>query len=325
LRIRALQSRDVRAPNLSELFSAGQVANVTTTDPFTNSSQQVQQVNQGNVNLKPERSTNTQLGVVFQPGWLPGFSTSVDYYRVYIASQISTGLSPVNLCFQGIKQFCQNIVTNPPGGDPTLANSVWSQIVIQAFNVASTVTDGFNFESSYQFDLNDLDIPGDFTLRALATHVSKFITIPGVPGTIPTDAAGGNSGFGNPNITTPHWKILGVQTYTAANWSVTLTENWISPGKLNPAAIECTTGCPVPTTNVPTISYNRVPGVFYLAVGGTYNLSAGWQAYFKIDNVADKAPPPNYGGALNLFEDGVNTSLYDDIGRMFHVGLRLKM
>jgi iron complex outermembrane receptor protein len=326
LRLRALQSRDVRAPNLSELFSAGQVANVTTTDPFTNGSQQVQQVNEGNVNLKPERSTNTQLGVVYQPSWFPGFSSSIDYYRVYIAGQISTGLSPVSLCFEGIKSFCPFIITNPPGGDPTLPNAVWSQIVIQAYNVASTVTDGFNIESSYQFDLEDLlDLPGNFTIRGLGTHVSKFITSPGVPGTISTDEAGANEGFGNPTITIPHWKILGIQTYTATDWSFTVTENWISPGKINPAAIQCTTGCPLPTTNNPTINYNSVPGIFYVAIGGTYNINPNWQAYFKIDNLANTPPPPDWGGALNLFEDGANTSLYDDIGRMFHVGVRLNM
>ena len=57
----------------------------------------------------------------------------------------------------------------------------------QFFNVASTVTDGFNVEASYQFSLENWDmmsIPGSFTLRGLATYVTKFITNPGVPGGI---------------------------------------------------------------------------------------------------------------------------------------------
>ncbi len=50
-----------------------------------------------------------------------------------------------------------------------------------------------------------LEGPGSLTARLLATRTLSFKTDSGVLGTIPTEAAGVNSGF------TPDWKFLAVQ------------------------------------------------------------------------------------------------------------------
>jgi hypothetical protein len=42
--------------------------------------------------------------------------------------------------------------------------STWQQL-------ASIFTDGFDIEASYQFRLDSLKLPGNLTLRALATNV----------------------------------------------------------------------------------------------------------------------------------------------------------
>src|SRR5471030_3153840 len=92
--LRALQSRDIRAPNLSELFAAPTTANGSSTVPAANGNPaqniQVIQGTYGNPLLKPERSINTQVGFVLQPSWLTGFQFSLDYYRVAVAGAIST-------------------------------------------------------------------------------------------------------------------------------------------------------------------------------------------------------------------------------------------
>src|SRR5882724_10004144 len=68
VRLRALQSRDIRAPNLSELFFPPSGLNGGITNDFcvfagqTNcTNQQVRQLNQGNTFLKPERAQTTQV------------------------------------------------------------------------------------------------------------------------------------------------------------------------------------------------------------------------------------------------------------------------
>ncbi|HET7085496.1 MAG TPA: TonB-dependent receptor [Rhizomicrobium sp.] len=316
VRLRALQSRDVRAPNLSELFAAPVVSNNSVINPFVNppTSTNVQFAAVGNTALKPEKSLNTELGIVYQPSWFPGFNLSIDYYHIGIKGQIGSlsAQNEVDLCSQGFTQQCSAIITTN-GGPPQ--TSPFLRILTQSFNLATVVTDGFDYEASYQFSLGDI-VPGDFILRALATNVSRFITTSGVPGTIPTETAGTNTG------SIPHWKILGVQTYNVDNWSFTFTENWISQGVFNRNYVLCSPGtCPLPTTVHPTIAYNHVDGAFYLNIGGSYSFDDHWQAYFKVDNVANLDPPPSPGTTPNQY--GANPSLYDTIGRMFRVGMRV--
>jgi len=117
--------------------------------------------------------------------------------------------------------------------------------------------------------------------------------------------------------------VLGVQTYAAERWSISFTEQLISDGVLNRQYIQCTTGCPLPTANSPTVNNNFVPGAFYLGIGGTYNLNENWQLFGKVDNVTNVDPPSIAQAAAN--SSGVNPSLYDTAGRMYRLGVRVNM
>jgi len=322
LRLRALQSRDIRAPNLSELFAAPTTANGNVNDPFINQQIQVVSATLGNTQLKPEKSLNTQVGFVVQPSWFPGFQTSLDYYRINVGGYISTvpQQTSVNNCFQGLTSFCSAIVV--AGGANPAVSSAWTQVNAQFFNIASADTDGFNFESSYQFSLDDWDfmpIPGSFTTRVLATYVDKFVFTAGLPGVATVNSAGSNDGA------TPHLKVFGVQTYTTDSYEVTLSENWISEGRHNLNWVQCTPGsCPVAVdTQHPTVNDNHVPGIYYINLGGSYNLSDHWKVYTQIDNLLNKSPPQFPANSQNPTNDGANPLLYDVIGRMFHVGVRV--
>ena len=322
LRFRALQSRDIRAPNLSELFAAQTVTTGTVNNTFLNPVVpfQIQNISRGNTALKPEKAQTTEVGVVYQPEWFPGFSTSFDYYRIALKGQISSfgAQQSMDLCVQGTTTACAAIITNPPGGDLHLATTVISQAIATAFNLASTVTDGFDMEASYRFSMDKWDLPGNVTLRALATHVSSFKSISGVLNAVPSQSAGVNAG------SIPLWKALGVQTYSTDRWSITTTEQFISDGVLNRQYIQCVSGsCPLPTANNPTINNNFVPGAFYFAVGATYNLNENWQVFGKVDNVTNVDPPSIAAAAAN--NAGVNPSLYDTAGRMYRLGVRLNM
>ena len=319
VRVRALQSRDVRAPNLSELFAAPVTANGTQQNPWTGVQNQVVNATLGNPLLRPERSLNTQVGVVFQPSWLAGFRFSADYYRIGLKGQVGNvnGASSVNYCFQGLTQYCSALIYT--GTLSTTGNPVLTRTNAVAYNIASTVTDGFNYEASYQFDLQDWDIPGEFVIREMATNVSNFTTNPGLPGQIPLQSAGTNDG------SIPHWKIFGTQTYSTDRFSITLSETWISQGVHNRAWIQCAPGsCPVPTVNNPTINDNHVPGIFYLNLGANYNLDDNWKLYVQVDNLLNKSPPPFYANSQNPTANGANTFLYDVIGRMFRFGVRIQ-
>ena len=306
LRLRGVISRDVRAPNLSELFAAP----VTTTlpnflDPVSGKNVVAIQSTVGNPNLTPETARNTELGVVLaNPSWLPGFSVSFDYYDIKVKDVVSSlgAAQIVDLCFRNIlPQVCSAYNLNAPNG----ANF----INVQSFNLASIKASGFDIEASYQWR-QPLGLPGSFTLRGLATHVEKFITDTGIPGIAPTDSAGVNQG------STPHWKVLAIQSYTTDKFSLTTQERWFSNGVYGNQYVVCLSGCPVSTADHPTIDDNFMPGAFYLDIGGTYNVTKNVTAYFKIDNVFDHDPAksPSYA----------NPALYDIVGRLYRVGLRFK-
>jgi len=319
VRLRALQSRDIRAPNLSELFAAQTVTTGTVVNTFTQVPFQIQNLTRGNTALKPEKALTTEVGIVYQPSWFPGFSASLDYYRIALKGQISSfsAQQSMDLCAQGTTSACAAIVTNPANGDLRSTSTVITQAIATAFNLASTVTDGFDMEAGYNFNLEGWGIPGEFRLRTLATHVSSFITTSGVLGTFPQQSAGANSGV------TPLWKGLANQTYATDKWSVTFTEQWISDGVLNKQYIQCTSGCPLPTVNNPTINNNFIPGALYFAVGGSYNIDEHWQLFGKIDNVTNVDPPAIAATAAN--SNAVNPSLYDTAGRMYRVGVRVNL
>ncbi|TWI69832.1 TonB-dependent receptor-like protein [Pseudoduganella lurida] len=308
LRLRAVSSMDVRAPNLSELFAA-----MTVTNQAVNNQQgtsiQIQQRNVGNPDLKPEEARNNSFGIVLsQPSWARNFNFSVDYYDIKVQNVINS-LGPqqeVDLCYAGNQQVCSAVSINGPAGT--------NYVLAQSFNFASLHTRGVDFETAYRWNLGDYGLPGSVTLRGLASRTIHSISDPGVPGTTPSEGAGNMTGA------TPKWKALVSQSWDAGNANLTLTERWISAGVFNNEYIECRSGCPLPTAAHPTIYDNHMPGAVYIDLGGSYNFAKGVTGYFKIDNLADRDPVLVPQTNLSL---ALNPAIYDAVGRTYRAGVRV--
>ncbi len=310
-RLRAVTSRDVRAPNLSELFAAPTTTTVPNfTDPFRNTQVLIIQNTIGNSALRPEIARSTEAGIVLsRPTWLPGLSLSFDYYTIKLKDVVSslTAAQIVNLCFQGNTDTCSAFNLQNTAG-PNFVN-------VQSFNLASIKTNGFDIEGSYQWR-KPLGIDGNFTVRALATHVMKYVTDPGLPGTIPVDTAGANSGA------TPDWKWLATESYDNDQFSLTLQQRWFSDGVIGHQYVVCQPGnCPVSTANNPTIDYNKMKGAFYFDVGGALNVTKQVSMFFKVDNLFDHDPEPSPQTNTGL---DVNPALYDTLGRFYRIGVRAR-
>jgi iron complex outermembrane receptor protein len=347
IRLRALQSRDIRAPNLSELFAPvtgvnACILNDATLATNNNHQQNCLQINEGNKLLKPERSQTTSLGIVWQPDFIPGFQMSIDYFRVAVKGVVSS-LSPQNvedLCIlQNNPLYCgQDTITTAngvnqslanPGGppDPNSGQTVPNQITAvhsKPFNAASLVTDGFDIEAGYQFDLQDYEVPGQFVLRSLASHVSKFIFDPGIAGVQRNQELAGNVGgstsgqtYTQSGGTVMTWKLEETQSYQNDLWGINLTERWYADGtSQNKNSIICAPGtCPVGTFQSPTYNYDKVDAVLYLDVGLDWNVNDKTQLYTKIDNVTNVLPPDTQSQT-------VANSVYDVVGRMYRIGVR---
>lgn len=305
LRLRAVTSKDVRAPNLSELYAAPVVVNNTVN--YQGTTLTVQQRTIGNTQLRPEISRNTTFGLVLaQPKWAPGFSASIDYFDIKVNDVISSlnAQQLVDLCVAGNQEVCASM---------DLASAT-KFVTVQAFNLASMRNKGVDLEAVYRFKLDGMGLPGSVTLRGLATNTRTFVTNSGVVGTIPTEAAGVNLG------NTPKWKGQFSQSWENDTASVTLSQRWISDGVYSNEFIECQTNCPVSTVTRATILNNQMKGAFYWDIGGSYKVSKQVTVYFKIDNLTDVDPvaAPQTGTGY-----GINPFLYDVLGRQYRVGARL--
>ncbi|HUD91089.1 TonB-dependent receptor plug domain-containing protein [Sphingobium sp.] len=308
VRLRAVTSRDVRAPNLSELFAAPTVTTLPNfNDPFRNQAVQVFQNVVGNPDLKPEVARNTELGIVLaRPEWLPGLSLSFDYYNIKLSGVVSSLSADqiVRFCFDGNQAFCGGFQLDGPQGS--------NFVNVQPFNLASWKTSGFDIEASYQWQ-EPLGLPGSFTVRALGTHIRKFVVDAGIAGVDPIDQAGANNG------NTPDWKWLAVQTYDSGRFSFTVQERWFSDGTFGNQYVVCQSSCPVSTTNHPTIDFNKMKGAFYVDLGATFKFGERFSIYGKVDNLFDKDPvaSPQTNTGLDI-----NPALYDTLGRIYRAGVR---
>jgi iron complex outermembrane receptor protein len=347
--LRALQSRDIRAPNLSEIFAPSQGLNGSINNDFVNATapagqtpgngQQTRSVNIGNSGLKPEKGQTTQVGLVWQPDFLPGFQTSIDYYRITVHQAIFAPSQQTveDLCFNNFTQYCsQAFIQTSNGVNQSVANpgaastpNALVAVTSEAINAAGFVTDGFDLESSYQFDLQDYDVPGSFTLRSLINHTSKFISDTGLAGTQRNvELAGFLGGGGNSqtynqsggNVLT--WKLEETQSYQNDIWGFHVTERWYAGGTFaNKNAIICAPGtCPIYTSNQqliqsPSYNFDAVDSIMYVDMGANWNVSDKTQLYTQIDNISNIRPPDT--GSFT-----VNNTLYDVIGRMYRVGVR---
>jgi outer membrane receptor protein involved in Fe transport len=325
--VRATRSRDIRAPNLNDLYNAGSTTNQNAINNLNGQTFAYLGTTTGNPNLVPEKADTTGIGVVLQPTFLPGFSTSVDYWNIDLGQAINTisAQNIVDLCQQGATTFCQAI----NNGGPIVQNggSGANQINIQPFNIAQQLVRGIDLEASYRTNLSDIvnSWDGAVTVRMLSTFFLKnFINNTLTP---PIDHAGENNG----QNAVPDYRMTVSAGYSNDLFSATLTDRIVSSGTYNNTYIVCTSGCPVSTTPNNTINNNHIDGAMYFDLALTYKFmndgASNAEAFFNIRNIANKDPVLVAGGPSGVPYDTVTTnpSFYDSLGRVFRAGIRFKM
>jgi iron complex outermembrane receptor protein len=330
LTFRATRSRDIRAPNLNDLYNAGSTTNQVVIDTGrTNQGISYFGTTRGNTALVPEKADTTGLGVVIQPQFFPGFSASVDYWNIDLSGAINTisAQNIVDLCSQGAASFCQAINNgqplNPVGG------SAANQINIQPFNLAQQLVRGVDLEASYRTSLSAIvsDWEGNIGLRVLSTFYLKNYTNNTL--TPPTDGAGQNTGGAT---SAPDYRMTVSATYSNDIISATLTDRIVSSGVYNNTYVVCTSGCPVSTTANNTINANSIAGAMYWDLALSYKFLQGdngsnSELFLNVKNITNKDPVLVAGGPSGVPYDTVTTnpSNYDSLGRVFRLGVRFKM
>lgn len=328
VKFRGTYSRDIRAPNLSELYAAPIGRTNTVNVPVTGGVRADEFVEQtlGNIALQPEKAKSFGLGLVLTPQFLPGFAASIDYYNVDLNGAVGSisAQTTVNLCVeQSVQQYCDQIIY-VPGSTTDIQN-----IRVIPFNFAQIKTEGIDFEASYRRRIG----PGNMTLRAFATHYISLYSDNGVDP--PTEQAGMNGGiggnFGNGTSNVPDWNFRFMADYDVDDLSVGLVARGVSGGTINNNYVVCSTDCPVSTAGGRTINENRIDGAFFFDFNTNYTIDLGptkAQAFLSVINLFDRAPvltPNGPGGNHITAYPGTNRDLYDVLGRTFRFGLRVSL
>ena len=294
VRFRATQSRDIRAPNLQELYATG----VQGRD-FVNGAQQ-NTINIGNPDLVPEEADTFTAGIIYQPTWASRLSLSADYYDIKIDGAITrlTAQQVFDRCAAGATEFCGDIAYNPNGSIASVTTK------LRNFNAIET--SGWDFEAVYSLP-RDLLVPGQFQFRALGAFVQKLAT---------TDSAGT---VDRVKQTVPEWIWTLDMNYIVNRFTGNMQVRYVGD-----AVRDTTLIGPDDSRYNPalpgTINDNTLPAVWYLNLSAQYDIvndgDRRIQLYGVVNNVLDEDPPAGGGGFFTGF---VN---YDLIGILYRAGLR---
>ncbi|WP_157220647.1 TonB-dependent receptor domain-containing protein [Flavisphingomonas formosensis] len=304
LLFRVTRSRDIRAPNLYELYAGDQAAISQLVDPVSGLTQNVPQVTGGNRDLKPEIANTLTVGAVIAPRFLPGFNLSVDYYRIRINKAIGTlSLSQiVDNCFADASApECGQIVRDTPTAFPTLVR-------IQPANIAAVETKGLDFDASYRTNIGE----GALALRLYASRLIKYASQQSANAPV-LQYAGINVVGSNPQGF-PRWRGTFTADYAVGNFGVTVSEQYIH---------HMTLGIPGSPSNFVD---PHVPAVWYTDLSLRFDIPShggNFEFFTTINNLFDKDPPliPGTTPGVNL---PTNFTVYDTVGRAFTAGVRFK-
>ena len=322
IRIRGTRSRDIRAPNLSELYQTGAGGTGTVLNRFVAGTPQIGDISvtTGNPLLKPETSDGTGLGVVLQPSFIPHLNLSVDYWEMDIKKIIgNAGMQgTVDLCFQGFSIYCAlispDLRTNPNVLQITIFNA--------PANLSSETAEGIDFEGDYHVDLADLvsSWSGSIGLHWVGTHYITNTTNNGL--TPPVQVVGAQQ---------PKWRNNLTLSYTRNSFTFSTTGRFMSSGVQNNNWVQCASSCSTSTTNNPTISNDYQSGALYIdtALGFDFEgpYSSQDQLFFNIQNIMNRSPAIVTQGLSGSPYVTLQTTpvLYDVLGRTYRLGLRFNL
>ncbi len=290
-RLRFTASRDIRGPNILELFNAAtqnsnnQIYQGKTTPALTISS--------GNPDLRPERALTTTFGGIYRPEGLPGFQFSADYYNISISGAIGalTAQNTLDSCAQGNAFACAQVTVTSAG---TLV------IHTAQMNLSVAKVSGLDFESAYTTEMLD----GRLSLRLLANHTMQDYTrAPGAPAVPRRGTA-----------TSPDWRGNLQVSFARDRWTAFLQERYISRSLLDPTKLEGV------DTNL-----NHASAVWYTDFSASYRIGImdGTQdIYLSIANLFDRDPPINTNNPTTFSQP--TSAVYDKIGRYFSAGVRVR-
>jgi iron complex outermembrane recepter protein len=324
LRFRAMFNEASRAPNVFEVFQAGDQGFPPYADPcaqavnhpnciaapglsgwpgpwagFTANNTQVQAFAFGNPNLGPETAETWTYGVVFTPDWFPvgDLRVSVDYFDIDITDVIASIGAQFFLtdCYQNLTaSSCARIVRDQTNGQVLSVNT-------SRANQGGLATEGYDIQLEWSLPLG----PGQLTINELYSILDSF-TFTGASG-IPNELAGGTSAFIGGAL--PDYKSVLSVTYNVGDW--TLFGRWSYVPEMYSNGI-CAN----------YFACDDTPDASYVDVAARWNVTDNFTLTANIDNIFDDYPPQTAEGTFS--QANTDPQVYRVLGRMFSVSGRYR-
>lgn len=337
IRFRAGYNRAIRAPNISELFAAQGLGNISAQDPCAGatpsataaqcaatgvSAAQYGHIIEcpsevcvaqggGNPALRPEQGDTYTAGVVLSPRFLKRFSLSIDYFDIKVRDYISSipaSLTISQCIATGDPFFCSLFHRDPRTG---VLFGEQGYVISTTQNTGSLKTSGFDIGANYAVDTG----VGGFSLSFIGTWLKELRNEP-LPGLGSYDCVGlFGPTCGQPS---PEWRHQARLSWSDTTDIASVSLNWryIGPTRLtNNTDDPFLTGpAYVINASLPAYSY------FDLALSAKVQQNIAFR--LGVNNLLDKDPPAIAQGLLYSFGNG-NTypGVYDVAGRTFFIGL----
>ena len=317
LRIRSTYSSDIRAPNLNDLFQPSGVTSSSYNDRLTGGSAQgMRLASRGNPLLTPEEAKTVTVGFVLTPTILPRFSMSVDFWETRLESAI-TNLNYANdsvqaICLASAPTYSSPVcdlavrpITDP--SDPDYFNpavNMPTEVRSAPVNAALQKIKGYDLQLDYNWDIG----AGNLALRHMVTHQPVNSTLTTPASTFYTWAV------------QPKWMQTTFLSYTNSSWSVALQNRWL--GSVSLKSSDNNLNGDTQNYLDSSLDSNNVMDV---TVTKEFEVSGGTMAAFlTVNNLTDERAPlaPSGSGLPGLFYPTLG--FYDDMGRFFTAGVRMK-
>jgi iron complex outermembrane receptor protein len=315
VRFRGTISRDIRAPNINELFQELNIGLTSTFDPETNTVPTHGRTQRGNLDLKPEKADSITFGVVFQPSFAPGLNLSVDYWDISVKDAITLigGSQIINLCYNGRPDLCPKI---------TRVNGVITTVEQGNYNMAKQDVSGYDVSASYAVPLSSLVASwrGDLSLRLTGTHYQKNITDDGL--TLPDDSVGTTS--------QPATVVNATIGYTLDRFQASLTARGFSSTVLDNDYIVCRSNCPPSTTFERTMDRMHIDGAVYYDMSLSYTFDSFGvgesRVFVNVRNLLNTDPEliPAIGTTGLPYIYSRSGGRFDLLGRIIRAGVSFK-
>ncbi len=271
--------------------------NVVQDGTFAQPNSQVQGLFVGDQNLGPEEGDVLTFGFVYDPTWLPGFSSTVDFWRYKLDDGIdSLDVNTIaSQCVEtGSADFC-DLITRFSDGQ--------IQVIRQpTANFAGIETAGVDVGFKYRMDKTPV---GRFQFSVDTTYTEKYEVVAGEGSASQNVAGQYDRQFGNyarvRSIAAVNWSWMGFQALWNTRYihGIQLLDPDAAPGEQ-------------PALKIGSHIYHDA------AVGYSYEPTKT-SLQIGVENVFDKLPPFLYQN--NVTNANTDVETYDTVGRYFFVKL----